>query len=169
MHHDKEKLKQLFDKYSKDIYKVVFFLCEDSDLTEKIVSETFIIAYNDLKEINSDNDKEVKLKLLNTATNISKNHLQGDKISSRKVIANSHLNEGLLYADEYEGNIRSVLSNVDTETKEIFIHYFYDEMSYSEIANKLDMNVEIVKYKIAGLDEMLRKQLQDYIQLVKEY
>lgn len=165
MHHDKEKLKQLFDKYSKDIYKVVFFLCEDTNLTEKIVSETFITAYNDLKGMNIDNEKEVKLKLLNTSTTISKKYLHHDKISSRNVIANSHLNEGLLYADEYEGNIRSVLSNVDTETKEIFIHYYYDEMSYNEIAHKLDMNVEIVKYKITGLDEMLRKQLQDYIQL----
>lgn len=167
MQDNKEKLKQLFDQYSGDIYKAVFFLCRDAELTEKIVSETFIQAFNNTNILQATHESDIKLGLVNLATTLCKEEVkdQLEELSVKRMMEESHLNHGELYADEFEGNIRSALSDMDPDTKEVFILYYYDQMTYNEIAKKMDMNVEIVKYRLAKLNEILHKQLQAYIQL----
>lgn len=163
MEDNREKLKQLFDQYCDDIYKAVYFLCLDAELTEKIVSETFIQAYKSLDTL--EDSEEVKKTLIQLATSLCKDCVNRDKCHHPVTLLDQYELRGTqLYADEFEGNLRSFLSdpNIDPLTREVLILYHFNELSYDEISEQIHIDAEIIKYKIELFNELLHKQLKKF-------
>lgn len=46
-----QDMEEIYQKYSKIVYKYVFCSTGDEDTTEKIVQETFLVAVKDIKKI----------------------------------------------------------------------------------------------------------------------
>lgn len=164
MSDQKGKLEKIFKLHSEDLYRSIYLLCKEKGLAEQILHLTFIEAFKQIDQLLL-NEETVKLNLFKLAFQISRDHVKINNLPAKKLVKDFHLNEGLLYADEFEGNIRGVLSKIDPEMMEIFLLYYYNQYSFMEIAKKLDINADIVKYRIENFDEMLRQQLIEYIQV----
>ena len=57
--------------------------------------------------------------------------------------------------------VQSLLSNISERERMILIHYYFDEMSYDEIAAKLNIGLSVMKVTLMRTKEKLRKKIGD--------
>jgi len=55
--------------------------------------------------------------------------------------------------------VQSLLSNISERERMILIHYYFDEMSYDEIAAKLNIGLSLMKVTLMRTKEKLRKKI----------
>ncbi|MFN9953920.1 MAG: RNA polymerase sigma factor, partial [bacterium] len=55
--------------------------------------------------------------------------------------------------------VQSLLSNISERERMILIHYYFDEMSYDEIAAKLNIGLSVMKVTLMRTKEKLRKKI----------
>lgn len=130
---------EMYEKYSKIIYKYIFCLTGDKELSEEIVQEAFLVA---VKNIDSFKGKS---KLSTWICGIAKNicYKKMKKDSNLKKISLEEINDITIFDGipeelicEKERKIETIkkLQMLDEETKNVMYLRIYAELSYEEIA-----------------------------------
>jgi len=66
-----------------------------------------------------------------------------------------------VFPDELEENIRKAVDNLPPQCRSIFIMSRYEELKYSEIADKLGISVNTIQNQVCKALKLLRESLKD--------
>lgn len=120
-----------------------------------------------------DNSRKMKNEPVNINMNMNiVNHEKsnnGDDEQSLKEINSSELDSGYLnphelMEDKAKNNLRKkfvsdLLSNLNEKERQILIHFYFDELSYEEIADKLNIGLSSMKVTLMRTKEKLRNKV----------
>lgn len=103
---------------------------------------------------------------LGSLNNISQNETKKriEKIYYDSIIDNEYFDTYQL--KELNKRITKAVSDLPESYKEVFIMHRHDNLSYKEIAEKLNISPKTVDYRIQQALKILRTQFKDYLPLV---
>ncbi len=158
---DEEAFKEFFFTFYNDVYKFLYFLSGDKTLAEDLCQETFINFWLARKRINP--NAPPKNYLFKIARNLYLNYKRDTKQTievSELSIAGENTS-----CDDYETSeiILNLLNELPPRCREIFVLSRYNELSYKEIAELLNLSIQTVKNQINKALAILRVKIKDYL------
>ena len=168
----------IFDQYYDFLCMIANSYLRDNYISETIVSD---IIYN-LWEIKENIDIKYSLRsyLVRSVKNRCVNYLQQEYIQ-REISINKYEDkaaiEELFFIDskhpleslleqELESKINAEINDLPPECQQVFKMSRFDGMKYEEIARKLSISVNTVKYHMKNALMKLRLELKDYVKSV---
>ena len=166
---DEEKaISLLFDNYYDYLCNVVYRVIHDRDYAEDIVQEIFFEVWKKRDSIKI--DTSLRGYLRRAAVNRSLNHLRKKKMQFAedeeavlRVPAKSIDGQAELERSELENRIHAAIDTLPPKCKIVFGLSRFENMSYQEIANSLDISVKTVENQISKALRILRSSLDHYV------
>ena len=134
-----QDMDSIYIKYGKMLYKYVFCLTGNEDITEEIVQETFLVAVKDINKFR--NECKISTWLCQISKYIWYKKLKKEKL--KKEIPLSILENTLYIEETIEENFLNKekkiqlfkkLQNLDEDTKNVMYLRIFGNFEYSEIA-----------------------------------
>lgn len=160
---DLEFITRLYGNYGKVMWKYAYKLSNDYDVSNDIVSMSFLKIIEKVEIVRKVRIYKIKSYLIsivkNTFLNYNKNekfHINYDEINEIIFDYNS-----ADFTDEYNySDAEEVLGHMPEPYKSIlYYRYVYEELSYDEIAKLLDINVSSIRMYKKRAIEMLKERL----------
>lgn len=141
--------KLLMQKYQERLYWHIRRMVVTHEDTDDVLQNAFIKVYKNIGNFRG--DSQLYTWLYRIATNEAMSHMRKkeQKYKHNKVEADEHLTE--LKADEYfDGNqvqeqLTLAIAGLPARQKAVFNMRYYDEMSYADIAEVLELSVGSLK------------------------
>lgn len=138
-----QNIEEIYNQYSKMLYKYIFCLSGDEELSEEIVQDTFLVA---VKDINKFEGKcKISTWLCSIAKNIWYQKLKKDK--NKKMIPIEDVSNTLIFEESIEENLCNketkieLLKNIqrlDEDTRNVIYLRTFGNLNYDEIAEILN-------------------------------
>jgi RNA polymerase sigma-70 factor (ECF subfamily) len=172
---DVQAYEELFNEYYKFLCSYAFGLTKERHIAEEIVEDFFVDLWNNRQKIKI--TTSIRSYFVVSIHNRSLNYLQREKpkfISSYD-IANLIDNEGSignrlidievpsLLTNELENVLLQAIDKLPHNCKEIFTLSRFSNLSYEEIAGKLNISSNTVKTQIKIALTKLRDNLKEYL------
>lgn len=173
---DPRAFDNLVDRYSSEIYTVLYRITNDPEEAADLTQETFLSALKGIKNFRG--DSELKTWLYRIAVNHSRNRFRWwkrrrfektvsfDDPSSNgigtigdTIADDSHSAEDHVLNIERETALKQALASLPSAYREAVILCDIEGLSYDEIARILGANIGTVKSRISRGREELRKTL----------
>ena len=170
---------QLIERYSSDIYGVLYRLTENPEEASDLTQETFLKAFRSIRHFRG--DSELKTWLFRIAVNESRNRFRWWKrrrrdltISIDATVGDSDLKiadsladssqspEESALANERDYALKSALMDLPVIFREAVILCDVEGLSYEETAEALGVRLGTVKSRISRGREELRRRLKDF-------
>lgn len=173
-------LENYVKKDELDIEKVIndysSFLCKfvksnsynlNKEDFEEIVSDSFFVLWKNYKKLNlSDN---ISNYLCGVSRNILLKKLRKNKIFNKNVNIEDYQNildskkdvEDIFYEQERISFMENIVLGLDSESREIFILYYYEQRKVKEISKILNISESKVKTKLYRIRKKLKKELKE--------
>ena len=170
----------LVNRYTSEIYAVLFRLTQDAEEAKDLTQETFLRALKAVKNFRGDAD--LKTWLYRIAVNESRNRFRWWKRRRREktisldqeiksgegatihetLSGNSENPEAETLRRERQTALRNALTKLPDNFREAIILRDIQGLSYEEVANALETNIGTIKSRIARGREELRKMLEGF-------
>jgi RNA polymerase sigma-70 factor (ECF subfamily) len=169
----------LYNEAYPRFVRFAFGYIKDMALAEDIVSEAFTTYW-----INKDTlltNGNARAYILTVVKNKCLNHLQHLQVKLRaeqEILEHEewritvHINSldacnpDFIFSDEISSLIDSTLDSMPAKTKEIFTLNRYEGLSYTEIAQRLEMNSKSIEYHMSKALQLLRISLKEYLPFI---
>ena len=162
---DKNAFVELIGPYRERLYRKAISMVKDADIAEDIVQDSCIAGYRSIKNFRAESG--VYTWLYRIVVNKSKDYLSKRNKNREKPIDDGEFQ----YADEREGfekklelsdessYLISMIKKLDPGYKKVIELRYFEEMSYSQIADYLDCNIGTVKSRLFKAKEMLKHMI----------
>lgn len=161
----KELLKQLYEKYQREIYLYLLSLCKNVELAEDLVQETFLKALLSL----ADSHTNVQAWLYLVARNIYFNHRKKEKknisIQEMENFLQDEKAEELLMQilrEERHRLLYQALQYIGEQKREILVLQYFGGLSQKEISSLLKISAENVRVLAYRGKRELRKYMEEH-------
>lgn len=151
---------EFYNRYSSNIYAFCRRFLNNSSSAQDIYQETFIRFHNSLNRKPISN---VLGYLLTIARNLCLNEIRRVSVRVEYNDYHSIKYDNRTERDELLDLIKSSIELIPEDYREIFIFREYEGMSYAEIAEITQMNINTVKVKLFRARKMLREILEPYM------
>ena len=142
---DKKILEETYRKFQKELYLYLFSLCQNRQLTEDLLQETFLKAFLSL----SDSHGNIRAWLYAVARNLFYNH---QKKAKKEVlsedISDAQLTEDILDQILQEEKLKTLYDGIrklDNRKQEVLQLQYFGCLSHQEIAAVLHLTPEHVR------------------------
>ena len=160
-----EKVELLFRKYYAGLCKSLYRLLRDTTLAEDIVQEVFLKVWEIRETIQM--DEAIQSYLYRSCYNATLNFLKKQKpqtdIEVVLTLAGDTDAEKHLNTQETENQILAAIESLPPKTKVVFTLSRFEELSYKEIAERLDISLKSVEKHMGIALQRLRENLKDYL------
>jgi RNA polymerase sigma-70 factor (ECF subfamily) len=169
----------LVNRYTSEIYAVLFRLTQDAEEARDLTQETFLRALKAVKNFRGDAD--LKTWLYRIAVNESRNRFRwwkrrrrektvsldhelksGEQAIHETLPGNSENPETETLRRERQTALRNALMKLPENFREAIILRDIQGMSYEEVAAALETNIGTIKSRIARGREELRRMLEGF-------
>lgn len=161
-----EKVEILFRKYYPALCKSLYRVLKDAALAEDIVQEVFLKVWNKREDLQLDEAFHGYLyrSCYNSALNFLKQQKHTSDISVTPIAAHSDEDaEKTLNFLETESQILLAVENLPPKTGQVFKMSRFEELSYKEIAEKLNVSLKSVEKHMGIALQRLRLSLKEYL------
>jgi len=167
---DKERFEEIFTKYYSMLCIIAYDYLKDKSLAEEMVQETFLAVWEKRNSIVV--TPAIKYFLIKSTQNTCLQYLRKKKTETQSIDAVStdkfiswsdNYPLGQLFEKEIAGIIEQTVHSFPPQIKKVFILSRYREMTYSQIANLLNVSQNTVKTQIKIALSRLRFALKDYL------
>jgi RNA polymerase sigma-70 factor (ECF subfamily) len=173
---NREAYALLVTKYEKSVFNIVYRLTGTTEEAKDITQDTFIKAYESLRQVNP----EFKFSnwLFKIATNLCKdrikkrkiptvslhecNYLFDQEISNKNKDSQLSYQDNLIPSDEQE-QVQRAISNLPFIYRRIVVLRYIQDLTYQEIADILEMPLGRVKVQLHRAHKILYDQLSDIL------
>lgn len=163
----------IFDQYYSLLCAIAYHYVKDTSVSQILAEDALLSVWDKHEDITF--TSSLKAYLMRTVRNKSIDHLRSSKIEDSYIsieeVSNScflpdeELFEKYILA-ELEEKIEKAISTLPNECRNVFIMSRYDDKSYQEIADCLNISVNTVKYHMKHALNLLREELKDYLVLI---
>lgn len=154
-----------FEKFFKSNYKPVVIFCnkylKDVDVAKDITHNSFIKFWNKRDELDlSQNPKAI---VYTIAKNLCLNYIRDNKKFSKEeeIIENSSSENDTSKAielSELKSQILSQIKQLPEKSKKAFLMSRFNDLSYSDIAERMGISIKTVEYYISTALKILKKK-----------
>jgi RNA polymerase sigma-70 factor (family 1) len=153
-----EQFKSAFDEYYHPLKNFLYYKLGDIDLAEDITQEVFMKAWDRSKDIQIET---VRSYLYKIANNLAINHFKSAK-NRFELKLKDHDKAGpeapdfIMEKDEFARQLNNALSDLPEIQRVVFLMNRIDELTYREIAERLEISVKAVEKRMQNALESLR-------------
>lgn len=147
---------EIFDKYHKDVYRLIYSYTLNIQDTEDILQRTFIKLYENIDKFNLC-DEEVKKWLFRVAINDSKNML---KSMWMKVIVNLDDYENIASDETGNSDLLKALNHIGVKYRLTLYLYYFEGYSIKEIAELMKLSESAIKTRLKRGKEKLKQEME---------
>jgi RNA polymerase sigma-70 factor, ECF subfamily len=160
-----EKVEMLFRQYYAGLCKSLYRILRDATLAEDIVQEVFLKVWEMRDQLKMDEAIQAYLyrSCYNTALNFLKKQKQNTDIESLEVVPAGDSAEKDLTFTETESQIHAAIAALPPKTRLVFSLSRFEELSYKEIADQLDISLKSVEKHMGIALQRLRENLREYL------
>lgn len=160
----------LFDLYYYKLYCITWQYVRDDFIADTLVGDLFYHLWETRGSIEINTSLESYL--IRAVRNLSLNYLQKNYVTREvniHTVSQSFLSEdyplGTLLEKELSEQVRSEINRLPSETRQVFILSRLEELKHAEIAERLGISVNTVKYHVKQALSILREKLKDCLLL----
>lgn len=159
-----EKLVWLMNEYGTDVARLAFTYTKQKQLSEDIAQEVFIKCYENLD--NFRNESAYKTWLYRITVNLCKDKLRSWSFKNLvfteifKTKSTSKSPEMELVGQEEKRIVSEKILSLPIKYREVIILYYYEEMSYTQISDLLQINLPTIKSRLHRARFLLKKLLE---------
>ncbi len=154
----------LYKKYNRTLWKYAFALSKSPDISNDLVSTTFLKVIERIEMIQKIHVYKIKSYLMSMVKNNYINYVKKEKLN----VDLSYIPEYAYHSSDsdiiekiYGSEIEEALEHMPEPYKSILQYrYGYDELSYEEIAIALDINVKSIRVYKQRAVNMLKQRLK---------
>ena len=167
---EKEELniEKIINDYSAFLYKNIknhSYNLKIEDI-EEIISDTFFVLWKNYKKM--DLDDKISNYLIGVSKNILFNKLRKNKTKYSRVNLEDFKDilgtkddvERLLEEQDKIKFIENIVDNMDNESKEIFIYFYYEQRRIKEISKILNVTESKIKTRLHRIRKTIKKELE---------
>lgn len=147
---------QFIKKHYSSIYQYCFLHIHDRELAEDMTQEAFTRFFESLQSYTEYG--KVRNYLYRIAGNIIKNYYKKKKEIPMEEMPEMVGND--IGCMEIRIDIEQAIQHLPEELREITILYFFQELKQKDIAELLDINLSLVKYRIGRAKKLLSEYLE---------
>lgn len=165
-----EALRQLFERYYEDLVRRLYRLIPDQSTAEDLVQEVFVRLWEKRAEL--DIRQSLGAYLHRMAVNRALSYLRKQKTRRESYpkeapkVGISAQAEQDLAAEELRQKIRRALQDLPARCREVFVLSRYEQLTYRQIAERLDISVKTVENQLSKALKIMRRHLKDYFSLL---
>ncbi len=161
-----EKVEWLFRKYYAPLCKSLYRTLRDASFAEDIVQEVFLKVW-EMRD-NLKIDEAIQAYLYRSCYNSALNFLKSQKPKSDfellgEILPGSETAEKQMNLLETEEQILQAIDALPPKTKLVFSMSRFEELSYKEIAERLDISLKSVEKHMGIALQRLRENLKEYL------
>ena len=168
---DQAALKQLFDTHYPSLCNTVYRMMNDRPTAEDVVQNVFIKLWEKRAhlEINSSIGAYLRRFAINEAISHMRKHKKfiSEPIEAGLPIQSAFQGaEEQLFEDEVQQQVARAIGELPPRCQTIFKLSRYEELTYKEIANQLDISVKTVENQMGKALKVLRLSLKNLLSLL---
>lgn len=152
-----ELFMEIFNKYHKDVYRLIYSYTLNIQDTEDILQRTFIKLHNNIDKFDCASE-DVKRWLFKVAVNDSKNLL---KSFWRKKKIDIEDYDNLLSYEKGNNSLKATLKHMNTKYRIPLYLYYYEGYSIKEIAGITKETESCIKSRLKRGKEKLRIEMEE--------
>jgi RNA polymerase sigma-70 factor (ECF subfamily) len=158
-------MEAVFRRYYTPLGRTVNRMVNDQQATEDIVQDVFLKIWNNRKDLSF--TFSIKSYLYRAAINAALNYLEKNKrtVGLETEYYPEPTAEGVedqLHFQEVESRVQEAIETLPPACKTIFVLSRYEEMSYREIADSLQISVKTVENQMGKALRQMRQYLSAY-------
>lgn len=157
---DSPTFRELFDLYADTLLSISYGFVKDWGVAEDITQEVFMNYWR--KEQQFRHESSLKTYLIRATINRSKDYLKSWRYRTHTFTnfftQHTYAKQQLIEKEERSALTHAIL-NLPLEYREIILLYYYEELTYREVAAILQQPETTVKNRMKKAQELLRQQL----------
>lgn len=157
------QFKSIFDEYYHPIKNFLYYKLGDVALAEDITQEVFMKAWEKKDQIVVET---VKSYLYKIAGNLAINHFKSAKSNyefelkpENPTPSNTEQPDYTMEKDEFAKQLESAIGSLTENQRVVFLMNRIDDLTYKEIAKRLDLSVKAVEKRMHNALEALRQMI----------
>lgn len=154
--------RSVFDQYYENIRSFAYYKTGDVELADDIVQEVFLKLWANRATVR---DETVKALLYAIATNTIKNHYKHQQVVYRferqsrgdervDAAADTHIRQ-----EELNRQLQDALAAIPEKARDVFLMNRIEGLSYSEIAERLNLSVKAIEKRMSEALAVLRSRI----------
>lgn len=161
-----EIIEWLMNEYGKSVVRLAFTFVKKEQIAEDIAQEVFIKCYQNLDTFR--NESSYKTWIYRITVNLCKDRLKS--WSFRNIILTEFFSNSKITHTTPESELLNMERKTDLSIKvlslpikyrEVIILYYYEELSYNQIADLLDISVQTIKSRLHRGRLSLKKIIEE--------
>ena len=159
------QFKEIFDQYYTPIKNFLYYKCSDVAMAEDLTQDVFMKVWDKREEINQET---VKSYLYTIANNMLLNKIRHNKVVMNFAEKNKDRKEAqspeyALEEKEFKEKLERTIGDMPEKQREVFLMNRIDELTYKEIAERLDLSVKAVEKRMHGALGYLKERIKHKI------
>ncbi|MGG5902294.1 RNA polymerase sigma factor [Sphingobacterium daejeonense] len=161
---DPDAFREVYNRYFDEVYKFCFFFAKEEEAAKDLAHDTFVLLWQNCDLL--DPDQGIKPYLLTVARNaVHRWH----KTQARDILFKEELKDRFQYRQDNVrqdlvsdasldlAHVKSFLNTFPAKRRKVFEMVRFDDLSYSEVAEKLCISRDAVKDHMVKANRSLRK------------
>lgn len=168
---DQRALRYFFDKYYDTLCNYINLYIHDRSVSEDLVQDIFIYFWEKRGTLRL--ETSVKSYLFRASRNKYLNYFRDEKCHhtiKMEVSSKSEIfaipNDNTLDLKQLEEIINASINNLAPRCREVYLLHRNDDLSYKEIASKMNLSVKTVENQMTIALKKLREQLAPYYEQI---
>lgn len=161
---DTDAFKRLFDAYQQPLYHFIYSKVYNMELSEDILQDVFVTMWEKRHTLRA--DSSIQSLLYTIANNLALNALRHKKVRLGSGTEDSdaqlhhHTPDVILEKKESDEQFERALKMLPEQTRTVFMMSRYDDLTYQEIAQRLQISVKTVEAHMGKALKLLRAALK---------
>lgn len=156
------EFKSLFAQYYTPIKNFLYYKCGDIDLSEDLTQDAFIKLWEKREDVQQET---VKSYLYTIANNMLLNKIRHDKVvmsfaERQKTHQEEESPEFSMEEKEFKAELENVIGAMPEKQREVFLMNRMEDLTYKEIAERLELSVKAVEKRMHGALGHIREHIK---------
>jgi len=147
---DEKTYRETYEKYSKGLYRFLYFSYGDQEKSEDIAQEVFVKLWQRCSEFHS---KNLKSLIFTMGKNLMLNEIQKAKVKLNFETENISFDSSVspefeLEEKEFQQKLNNAINLLTVNEREVFLLNRIEQYTYAEIAERLELSQKAIEKRM---------------------